>query len=173
MNHRIDRFCSCIEQGTFSKWYSYINGSYQFQCYTIGQPWRVNDENPAGIPFQSCIPAGTYGLDPFRSERWGNTWAFVNPELGVVARKTIGLPDWYRYACLVHSANWMMDVEGCEGPGDGLSAAVHPKHPDDGIKWMVTNSGQTMKKMAALLSKHEVHHVTIQDVGLTNTFVGR
>lgn len=173
MIHTIDRFCSGKEMGTFGRWMTQVERDWIQQCYTVEQPWRVNEQSPAGIPFHSCIPAGKYELVPFVSDRWGTAWAFVNPELGVVAKKSDMVKDWYRYACLVHTANWAINVEGCVGPGDGLSAGIPSRGNANGVQWMVTNSGTTMKKLGLLLSKHDTHHVTIRDVGLTHTFSGR
>ena len=170
MNHRIDRFCSCEEMGTFGRWLSLVNGDWAMQGFTVEQPWRINTEYPAGVPFHSCIPAGNYQLLPFQSDRWGSTWVFVNEHLGVVARKTSDMEDWYRYACLTHLANWMDDVEGCVGTGRGLSAAIPTGRNSLGVRWMVTHSGDTVRKIKALLSKDEVHSIEIRDVGLTHTF---
>lgn len=45
----------------------------------VERPWRHN------WPFISCIPAGEYDLRAYDSPRWGQTWAFVNPDLKVFA----------------------------------------------------------------------------------------
>jgi len=156
--------------GTFGHWYTRDNDSWAKLGPTVEQPWRVNEQYAAGIPYKSCIPAGTYELAPFKSTRWGSTWAFVNAELGVVARQVAGTPDWFRFACLLHTANWAVNVEGCVGVGSNLSAAMPPQRGEHGVQWMVTDSAATIKKLKATLAKSERHTVNIRDVGYTHTF---
>jgi len=81
--------------------------------YTIERPW---DDNRVKV---SCIPAGTYELEPRRYNR-GNYDAWV----------VMDVPD--RSHILFHAANWSHDVLGCIGIGFGGASSAN------GL--MVTNS---------------------------------
>lgn len=89
--------------------------------YTVEKPWVCDDpeEARAGVPFQSCVPAGLYKLDPFTRGNGARVWSLSNPELGVFVKKEHRLYDTDRYACLIHIANRAHEVVGCIGPGLG------------------------------------------------------
>jgi hypothetical protein len=98
-----------------------------FRLFTLEDAWR---DNRSGV---SCVPAGHYKLERHESEKYGKTWAMVNPDLGVYHWPQ---PEGKgRFACLcVHSGNWDDDVEGCvivgERAGDGFdpkSKRVEPR----------------------------------------------
>lgn len=55
------------DQGTFGV--LIIDG---FQCYTLELPWRDNRSNV------SCIPAGTYDVEPWNSQRFPGTYHVRN-----------------------------------------------------------------------------------------------
>lgn len=83
------------------------------QLYTIEDRGLFTEQHPWGVPFQSCIPAGTYDLVPHSSPARPNTWAIVNPALGVY-RWPADVPDGRgRFTCLLHPGNTDDDVEGC------------------------------------------------------------
>ena len=59
--------------------------------FGIEKPWRDNKS------MVSCIPNGYYALIPFKSKKFGDTWAFVG---GTVSSKKSRATK--RYACLIH-----------------------------------------------------------------------
>jgi hypothetical protein len=75
-------------------------------CRAIEKPWASN------APFVSCVPEGTYGLVEYNSPKFGDTWALVNHDCGVGLYQG----DSDRYACLIHKANWVHQLQGCIAP---------------------------------------------------------
>lgn len=101
----------------------------------------------------SCIPAGVYKLIPHISRRknkkvGGLCYAIVNEEIGVYHYPD---PKAIRFGCLIHIANWPIELEGCVAPGMGF-------HPG---KWGVSRSTDAMRKIIKLLGKNE-HILTIR-----------
>jgi len=78
---------------------------------TIERPW-MEDTNPGGMPYLSCVPEGQYECEKVYSERFGEVFVLVNHELGVYKDKG------FRFRCyLGHVANYPKDVQGCIGLG--------------------------------------------------------
>jgi hypothetical protein len=80
---------------------------------TIECPWRENR------PFVSCVPAGRYRLARHDTEAHPECFALVNPELHVVHEPgeiPAGAAGW-RYAILIHVANWASELCGCIAVG--------------------------------------------------------
>jgi hypothetical protein len=86
-------------------------------CQTLERPWIKHDQYRAGTPFKSCIPAGEYGLEPFRSTKFGQTYALENAELGVFSHLDQCEREGDRYGILIHVANWVNELQGCIAPG--------------------------------------------------------
>lgn len=128
-------------QGTFGELYV----DDEFFAYTVEQPWNNNE------PFASCIPAGMYELVPHNSSKYGHTLVFVNHSLGVYHWEGPGVK---RFACLIHTANYATDVQGCVGLGESLSG--------HGGKWMVTNSAVTVDQFFEQVSPKENHDISIK-----------
>ena len=120
------------DQGTFGRWYS-DDGA--FICYSLEKPWADN------MPFDSCVPEGTYGLVDYDSPKFGETFALVNHDLDV----GVYAGDAKRYAILLHKANWASQLHGCIAPGTILSAL--------GGKWSVSSSGAAYAKIIAEIEK--------------------
>lgn len=101
--------------------------------FSLEDPWNGNR------PFDSCVPDGLYDLVPHHTAKHPDTWALVNPELGVY-RQPSQIPEAERgkarFACLIHAGNYESDVEGCIAPGMGVALA-------DG-RLMVTRSQTAM-----------------------------
>ncbi len=98
----------------------------QILLQTLERPWiPAPDGSPGGDPNLSCVPIGTYDLVLHDTPEHPQTWALVNPALGVfheaadVPADFIGTP---RIACLIHSANLVVQLEGCIGVGLTRSA---------------------------------------------------
>lgn len=87
--------------------------------HTMERPWLPSTIH-GSVPFKSCIPDGPYDLVPHYSEVFGHTWAMVNPALKVW-RKESDMTGPGRYACLIHTGNWVDNVVGCIAPGLGRS----------------------------------------------------
>ena len=117
--------------GCLGEWY--IDG--EFQCYTIEPPWLDNK------PFVSCIPVGEYQLEPYYSQKYGDVVAMVGE--GVVANKH-DAKEGDRYGCLVHSANWASQLQGCVAPGKNISWGTRSGHAPN---IMVTASKTTLKEL--------------------------
>lgn len=75
---------------------------------TVELPWKNNRANV------SCVPEGTYKLEPHSSQSHPNVWALVNHQLGVYHWKD---PVALRFACLIHSDDIkdVNDLMGCIG----------------------------------------------------------
>lgn len=90
----------------------YIDG--QFICYSMERNWDQNKR------FTSCIPAGSYRLKPFNSDKYGETFALYNPLHNVeVSAKDCDSDD--RYGILLHPANWSFELQGCISFGKDIS----------------------------------------------------
>lgn len=145
MNITLSRFGSIPDIGTFGQ---LAIGGHTF--YTVEQPWRPVQE-PGGMPSHSCVPAGIYVLDPHDSQHHPNCWALVNHDLGVSHYPE---PGCTRSACLIHKANWPIDVKGCIGPGKTLA------HINGMLG--VSNSAWTMGEIRRLLNSGDNHTLTIK-----------
>lgn len=114
----------------------------------IGQPDNHDEPNA------SCIPSGLYELVPHDTAAHPNTWAMVNPELGVTHEPGDAIPADckypHRFACLWHPANFARQLQGCFAPGMGRSQA--------GGLWMVTDSRMAFTTIQEMLEPGTVGH---------------
>jgi len=87
---------------------------------TLEEPWIANPFGPGGQRrdvqrnhHESCVPDGTYELQPHSTTKHPDVWALHNPTLGVW-HWTVppGLP-YGRAAILIHTGNTTRDIEGC------------------------------------------------------------
>lgn len=126
-------------------------GNQSFQ--TVERPWIKNPAGPGGMPFESCVPDGTYRLRSYTRPSGKKAFILSNPDLGVWEqdedRDTRG---WGRYLCLIHSGNTVADVVGCIAPG--LT----------GDDRSVANSRAAMLKLHELLDGYE-HDLAIRPKG--------
>lgn len=121
------------------------------ECVTIEREWQNN------APFFSCIPSGQYTLEKHTSAKYGRTWALVNEAIGVYHYKQ---PESKRFACLLHSANYGHQLQGCIAPGESFGG--HNGH------FMVTNSRKTLEKLFGLLDTEDAHKLIIKWENLQN-----
>jgi Family of unknown function (DUF5675) len=95
------------------------NATDQIILQTLELPW-VPDPNgaPGGHPDTSCVPCGTYQLVLHNTAAHPETFALVNPALGVY-HEPGDIPAGHsgRFACLIHSANLVTQLAGCIGVG--------------------------------------------------------
>ena len=108
---------------------------------TVEKPYLSNQ------PFISCIPPGTYNLEPFSSKKHPDSFILWNLDLGVGKYKG----DSIRYTCLFHIANFPDEVEGCIGPG-------LKEHP---TTWGVASSRKGMKKLSDLINNNNIKQIQI------------
>lgn len=87
---------------------------------TLEEPWIPDPDGPGGQRREkglreSCIPDGTYALQPHSSDRFDRVWALSNPHLGVYYQPA-EIPrgqTWGRSAILIHAGNTTADTLGC------------------------------------------------------------
>ena len=97
-----------LDDGTCTLGVLSLNGK---TWQTIERPW-IAGLLPGGLAGRSCVPVGHYELELHDSEAHPETWALVNPSLGVVH-----FPPGPRSACLIHPANYAHELRGCIAPG--------------------------------------------------------
>lgn len=129
----------------------------ELKLATIERPWLKNQDGPGGALSKSCIPDGTYQIRPHTSERFPNTYAIVNEELGVYYQTRPDGQTWGRTAILIHIGNFVTDVIGC--------VAVGLQH---GGTSAVTNSRSAMDKLREVL-KRDRHEIIIKPRGANDT----
>lgn len=118
---------------------------------TIERPWIESPLSKGGTKGISCVPPGLYRLVPHDTEAHPETWALVNPALGVVHQQHESENRYDRAAVLIHAANTADELRGCLAPG--LRTAMTP----DG-RYMVASSRQAMKLIRNRLPwvEHEI-----------------
>lgn len=88
------------------------------QWFALERPW-VPGPGKAGAPGQSRVPAGRYRLERHNSEAHPNSYALVNPALGVwhypweIPESTVD----GRCVVLIHPYNYARESRGCIAPG--------------------------------------------------------
>jgi hypothetical protein len=88
------------------------------QVHSMERPWIPSEEYPSGKSNESCFPVGTYDLVKDFSPKYGHEmWYAVNHDLGVYLRPEDRQHDWQRWGCMIHSANWVNQLNGCVAPG--------------------------------------------------------
>lgn len=114
----------------------------------IGQP--DNHDTPNA----SCIPLGVYQLVPHDTAAHPDTWAMVNPELGVTHEPADPLPDDckypHRFACLIHPANFAHELQGCFAPGMSRQSGTWG--------WMVKDSRMAFTTIQEILGIGSTGH---------------
>lgn len=117
--------------------------------FTLERPWIQNPEGPGGALSVSCVPDGTYAIQPHNSLKHPNTYALTNELLGVFYQATppeCGPVDarlWGRTTILMHVGNTVEDVIGCIASGQRCSVVNN--------KFSVFESGAAMASLRALL----------------------
>lgn len=106
---------------------------------TLERPWRPG--MPGGMPFESCVPDGTYALVPHTRPDGTQVLALRNPDLHVYYTKEERGGKSGRYLILLHAANYVEEVAGCIAPG--LSRTIA------GNRVMVRSSREAMAKIMA------------------------
>ena len=90
-------------------------GNDKFQ--TIERPWHKNPDGPGGLPFESCIPDGTYRLRHYTRPSGKKAFILSNTDNGVFEQESDMEGATGRYLILIHPGNTVVDVVGCIAPG--------------------------------------------------------
>ena len=110
------------------------DGELLYKCKTLELPWLLNQKRI------SCIPLGTYTVQPRYSEKYHNHFHVMD------------IPN--RDYILFHSGNYAKDTLGCI-----LVGRAHVDIDGDGNK-DVTSSSSTLKELNAIIK--ESFELTIQ-----------
>ena len=106
----------------------------------------------------SCVPPGTYKLEPHSTEAHKAVWALVNPSLWVyhwdqdVPANRRGAA---RTVVLIHIANWASELRGCIALGK-----VRVK--DQGI-WKVNQSSDAINELRMSMAGQYDNSITITE----------
>lgn len=133
----LTRFGSIPGKGTF--------GELTFgkmSLYTVEQVWADNQ------PFVSCVPAGTYTVEPHEGR---GPWVLTSEPLAVTRWQEHGSK---RYTCLFHAANRASELQGCIAPGMSLGLV--------GGEWAVGSSGAAIRRMMNYFGPSEPWELCIQ-----------
>ncbi len=106
-----------------------------FSCYTVERPWLNNR------PFVSCVPEGTYRLEPRRYNRGGYETLEIT-----------GVPN--RSLILIHKGNLPRHVQGCVAVGRRLGCL-------EGT-WSVLESAQAFAAFWAAVQDAQPAEITIE-----------
>lgn len=93
--------------------------------FTVEQPWAGNKS------FRSCIPEGVYELQWHTSPKYGRRLHIVGGAVALTEADMHATNGKSRFSCLIHSANWAKQLQGCIAPGmavaimDGLPAVTN------------------------------------------------
>jgi hypothetical protein len=122
---------------------------------TIERPWIRNNAGPGGKRRESCVPDGQYVLRPHTSDRFPDTYALVNPDLGIWYQpdEIPGGQAWGRSAILIHAGNRVSDVIGC--------IAVGLRHTFFGGEHAVLESQKALGQLRVVLGKG-THSIVIR-----------
>ena len=138
MDLHIGRFCNSSQMGSFGKLRDVSTG--RDLAHTIEQPWKASRNSPAGVPYVSCVPTGSYELIPFDSPKYGRTFLIANAALGVVPLAEDRVNIWDRFLCIAfHRGSFARNFQGCIGAGENLSANAG--------EWMITNTRVTVNSI--------------------------
>lgn len=122
---------------------------------TIERPWIRNPAGGGGKRRESCVPDGQYSVRPHTSDRFADTYALINPDLGIWYQPD-QIPSgqaWGRSAILIHAGNQVTDVIGC--------IAVGLRHCFFGSQHAVLESQKALGQLRATLGK-STHSIVIR-----------
>lgn len=120
---------------------------------TLERPWIAYPPYPFGRPDTSCVPPGLYALALHDTRKFPKKFALVNESLGIYA-DAVPSGKVGRCACLIHTGNWVTDVEGC--------IIVGRDRRLDGETWMLLESKDAYAALAAAVPWQEGHSLLIE-----------
>jgi len=120
----------------------------------LERPWVADPTCIGGHPDLSCVPAGTYQLALHDSPKFPKHFALVNHALGVY-HMPADVPSGVlaRTACLLHSANFVDQLEGCCALGRSRRHIAE--------RWMITDSQAAYGTFAGIVPWIEGHTLAI------------
>ena len=83
---------------------------------TIERPWVKNPDAAGGLPFESCIPDGTYRMRAWTRPSGKKAFILSNADHGVFEQQEDMGVTGGRYLILMHVGNTVVDVVGCIAP---------------------------------------------------------
>jgi hypothetical protein len=104
MRLTLKRFANWGGGGMVGRW----QAGPSWECWSLEAPWRDNQRHI------SCVPPGLYELVRHSGQKYKQTWALQNHEIGVGVDPQ---EDLTRYWCVLHGANWAHELGGCIAPG--------------------------------------------------------
>jgi len=104
--------------------------------FTVERPWAHNRPN------ESCIPTGMYHLKRHDSEAHPASWAIIGDSVSLYEFENMP-----RFGCLIHPANFALEVEGCIAVGNSIA--------NIGGVVGVTSSTSTLARIDAMLLQIE------------------
>lgn len=127
---------------------------------TMERPW-IPWSMSGGKPFASCVPDGVYVLEPFLRNNSENVYSLRSEENGVfVTKEQADAAGGGRYACLLHSANFVYQVVGCIAPG--MSRGLLSNRSSGAYERAVLNSAEAIRIIRGLLRDVGTHQLTIR-----------
>lgn len=111
------------------------------QVFTMERGWLCN------VPFQSCIPDGTYKLNAYSSPKYPDVWQIAD----VPGRTHI----------LIHTANYAKQLAGCIAPG--LAYTIRAPSEDDEA-CAVWSSRKACGRVFEYLAAQDAPTITIRSV---------
>lgn len=127
---------------------------------SIERPWIPATDakhDLGGMKNKSCVPLGLYRLVRHDSPKHPRTWALVNHDLDVVHYEGDDHdPDDDRATCVLHSANYADQLEGCIAPGTRTEVA-----PAERGGFCVRDSRVAMEKLREVLPWTNGHTIEI------------
>lgn len=129
---------------------------------TIELPWipSPNQGDKGGMKDKSCVPLGAYKLVRHDSPKHPKTWSLVNLDLDVVHFEGDDHdPDEDRSTCLLHVANYTIELLGCIGVGTRTAKAP----PGKGSDHMVCDSNTAMGLLRTHLPWTDAHILEISE----------
>jgi len=129
-----------------------------FDLATIERPW-VSWDARGGKPFASCVPDGSYILDPWTRPDGKEVYILSNPDLGVYRLKDDRPRGFGRYLVLIHIGNYVSNVVGCIAPG--LHRVIMKNRKTGNYERSVASSGEAMRIITEQLGREETHRLTI------------
>ena len=128
---------------------------------TLERPWIPEPNGSGGKRRESCVPDGTYFVRHHSSDKFPDTFALVNPLLGVWYQPD-DIPEgqgWGRSAILIHAGNRAGDVVGC--------IAVGIRHSTAATERVVLDSRKALDQLRTVLGK-ETHSLQIHPTSGTS-----
>ena len=127
---------------------------------TIERPWIPSTTCKGGTKGISCVPLGTYDLVLHDTPKHPHTFALVNHDLDVVHQEGDDHdPDIDRAACLIHPANFVLQLQGCIAPG-----LRHQKAPEGTVGgYMVVNSRDAFARLMSRVPWEAGHTLEISE----------